>query len=183
MYDVPMYLLCLAAGLGSFSHAWGRLSFLTFICASIYLLAHHTVLSNWSFGLNYIGYFGAIMSCAFGVLITKNIRIHADVDFKIKQRILWTAIAISALYFVQVIMDFGNQLVFNIGLPEDNFIHSIFQGTVFVIKSLQVLLLREGGVDGGKRIGSYTYNHLWGDNTLAWDTKTTHSIQKEREEI
>lgn len=183
MYDALMYIFLLVAAVGSFSHNWGRVCLIMFISSALYMLVHHVLLTPWPFDIKYLGYFGAFMSCLFGIMVTKYYAIPVDVSYREKQTILLSVIAIGILYLVEFTLTFYNQFIFNIGLSKGSLIAAIFQPAVFTITALQTILLLKGGKDGLQRIGS-DIGYLWAAHypNIA-NTHTSQEIQRERKEL
>lgn len=167
MYDVVMYMLWLVAAIGMFSYSWGRICTIMFICSTTYILLHHFLLTPWPFDLKYMGYASALVTCLFGIALTKYYAIPVDLDYDEKQKLLETIKNIAILYLITFILAVSNQYVFNVGLPKENIIHSIYQPAVFTITALQIILLLKGGSDGLNKIESYigsfwaaSYSHI-----------------------
>lgn len=188
MLYVPMYILILVSFLGCFSQTWGRLCLIMTFNSVFYVLVHHTLLTSWPFEIKYLGYFGALMSAAFGFCVVKFVKIPDVVDKElvdrdVKDSIINSALGISLLYLLSLVFNFSNQVSFNLGLPITSFFPSTFQGTIFLITCVQIILLRKGSWDGIQRVGSYIFDNLGDGRAYSGNSHHAKEIQKKRKTL
>ncbi len=182
--EVPIHVLFLIALLGIASPLWRNFHKAVATVTFVILLFTYGFFKDLSISVNYIAYFGAMLSGLSGIYIGLIANIMPDIKMNRKDGIilLVAQVMIISTFLLETVVGSYGQIIYNHVDERHYFLMEIYTPFMICSTLLQVLILLKGGIDGGKRIFSYliTYinTHDWGLGNYKNNSSSEEKLQQ-----